>query len=80
MSTAIRFSTALRPHVRTKIEQLGTADIVIGVPSYDSGDTIAHVVQIIISGLDRYYRDRKALVMVSDGGSTERYPGSGPVD
>ncbi len=71
MSTAIRFSTALRPHVRTKIEQLGTADIVIGVPSYDSGDTIAQVVQIIISGLDRYYRDRKALVMVSDGGSTD---------
>jgi len=71
MTTAIRFSTALRPHVRTKIEQLGTADIVIGVPSYDSGDTIAHVVEIIISGLERYYLDRKALIVISDGGSTD---------
>jgi len=71
MTTAIRFSSALRPHVRTKIEQLGTADIVIGIPSYDSGDTISHVVQVIIQGLDHYYKDRKALIMISDGGSTD---------
>jgi len=71
MTTAIRFSSTLRPHVRTKIEQLGSTDIVIGVPSYDSGATISHVLQIIIQGLDHYYRDRKALVVISDGGSTD---------
>lgn len=71
MTATVRFSTALRPHVRTKIEQLGSAEIVIGVPSYDSGDTIAHVVEVVIQGLDRYYKDRKALIVISDGGSTD---------
>jgi hypothetical protein len=71
MSMAERFSTALRPHVRIKIEQLKTADIVIGIPSYYSGDAIVHVIKTVIKGLDRYYPDRKALIVVSDGGSTD---------
>ena len=71
MTTSIRFSSALRPHVRTKIEQLGSADIVIGIPSYDSHATISHVLQVIIQGLDHYYKDRKALIVISDGGSTD---------
>jgi len=71
MTTSNRFSTALRPHVRAKIEQLGYADIVIGVPSFDSSDSIAHVLKTIIKGLEKYYPDRKALLVVSDGGSTD---------
>jgi glucosylglycerate synthase len=71
MGEQTRFSTALRPHVRTKIEQLGKADIVIGIPSYHSVDTIAHVIKTVARGLDRYYPERKALIMVSDGGSTD---------
>jgi glycosyltransferase involved in cell wall biosynthesis len=71
MTTAIRFSTALRPHVRAKIEQLGSADIVIGIPSYHSGTTIVHVLKMIINGIERYYPERKALLVVSDGGSTD---------
>jgi len=71
MKDAPRFSTALRHHVRNKIEQLGRADIVIGVPSYFSGATIMPVVKTIRSGLEKYYRDAKALIMVSDGGSTD---------
>lgn len=71
MTTNIRFSTALRPHVRSKIEQLGSTDIVIGIPSYSSASSIAHVLKIIIKGLDRFYPERKALLVVSDGGSTD---------
>lgn len=71
MTAAIRFSTALRPHVRTKIEQLGSADIVIGIPSYHSGSSIIHVLKMIIKGIELYYPDRKALLVVSDGGSTD---------
>ena len=71
MQSVTRFSTALRPHVRTKIEQLGTAEIVIGIPSYHSADSIVHVIKTAIRGIERYYPGRKALVMVSDGGSTD---------
>lgn len=71
MSANTRFSTALRPHVRTKIEMLGKADIVVGIPSYQSADSIVHVIKTVIAGIERYYPDCKALIMVSDGGSTD---------
>ena len=68
---AIRFSTALRRHVRETIEGLGHADIVVGIPSYHSGSSLAHVIQTVAAGLDTHYRDAKALIMISDGGSTD---------
>jgi glycosyltransferase involved in cell wall biosynthesis len=71
MTSNIRFSTALRPHVRNKIEELGHADIVIGVPSYSSASSIEHVLKTIIKGLKHYYPDRKAFLVISDGGSTD---------
>lgn len=67
----IRFSTALREHVRETIEGLGHADIVIGIPSYHSGSSLAHVIQTVARGLETHYRDAKALIMISDGGSTD---------
>jgi len=66
-----RFSTALRDYVREKIERLGHADIVVGIPSYLSDNSILHVLKTISKGLERYYHDAKALVIVSDGGSTD---------
>ena len=66
-----RFLTALRDHVRIKIEELGYADIVIGVPSYYSGSSIVHVIKTITKGLEKYYHDLKAIIMISDGGSTD---------
>jgi glucosylglycerate synthase len=71
MTPAMRFSTALRPHVRNKIEELGHADIVVGVPSYSSASSIEHVLKTIIKGLKHYYPDRKAFLVISDGGSTD---------
>jgi hypothetical protein len=62
MTSSMRFSTALRPHVRNKIEELGHTDIVIGVPSYSSASSIEHVLKTIIKGVKRYYPDRKAFL------------------
>jgi glycosyltransferase involved in cell wall biosynthesis len=71
MSVKQRFSTALREHVRERIEQLGYADIVVGIPSYSSGSNIQHVCGTILKGLEKYHRDSKAVIMISDGGSTD---------
>ncbi|MFH1079780.1 MAG: glycosyltransferase [Pseudomonadota bacterium] len=71
MTAKQRFSTALRDHIRKDIEQLGYADIVIGIPSYSSGPAIQHVVKTILKGLEKHYRDSKAVILVSDGGSTD---------
>src|SRR3989339_179035 len=71
MQTSSRFSTSLRDHVRKKIEQLRFTDIVVGIPSYFSGSSIVHVIQTVAEGLSKYYCDSKAIIMVSDGGSTD---------
>jgi glycosyltransferase involved in cell wall biosynthesis len=71
MAATKRFSSALRPYVRNKIEQLESCDIVVGVPAYQTGDSIIHVMETIIKGFDRYYPKMKALLVVSDGGSTD---------
>jgi len=71
MTTATRFSTTLRDHARKTIEKLRYTDIVIGIPSYYSGSSIVHVIQTIAEGLDRYYHDAKAVILVADGGSTD---------
>jgi hypothetical protein len=71
MQAGSRFSTGLRDHVRKKIEHLQFTDIVVGIPSYFSGNSIVHVIQTVAEGLSKYYPDSKAVIMVSDGGSTD---------
>ncbi|WP_457639839.1 glycosyltransferase [Persephonella sp.] len=67
----IRFSTALREDARKKIESLGYADIVVGIPAYYSQSTIAHVIEQVARGLEKYFPEKKCLIFVSDGGSTD---------
>lgn len=66
-----RFSTALRTHLREQIEALHSAEIVIGIPSFQSGAAIIHVLKTVAEGLGKYYPGAKALILVSDGGSTD---------
>ncbi len=67
----VRFSTALREDARKKIEKLKYADIVVGIPAYYSQDTIAYVIEQVAKGLERYFGNKKCLIFVSDGGSTD---------
>jgi glucosylglycerate synthase len=71
MNKPVRFSTALREPVREVIESLGQVDIVVGIPSYHSGSSLVHVIRSIAKGLEMHYRGIKALIIVSDGGSTD---------
>ncbi len=71
MTSAMRFSTALRQHVRNKIEQMDHADIVGGVPSFSSAQSIENVLKMIFKGIKRHYPDHRAFIVVSDGGSTD---------
>jgi hypothetical protein len=65
------FDTALRPHLQKRLEEIGEADILIGIPCINNEDTIVHVMRTVSHGLFAHYRDRKAVVMVADGGSTD---------
>ncbi len=67
----MRFSTALREPTRRQVERLGEVDLLVGVPCFNNDDTIEHVIRTVEEGLHRHYADRRAVVMVSDGGSTD---------
>ncbi|HHO48778.1 MAG TPA: glycosyltransferase [Desulfobacteraceae bacterium] len=71
MSRTGRFSTALRDHARRQIELLGAADIVVGIPAYYSDESLDHVIRTVAAGLDQFYPERKSLIIVADGGSTD---------
>jgi glycosyltransferase involved in cell wall biosynthesis len=71
MSRTGRFSTALRDYARRQVEHVGNADIVVGIPSYYSDESLAHVIQTVAAGLDQHYPDKKSLIIVADGGSTD---------
>lgn len=52
-------------------ESIGRADIVIGIPSYNNARTIGRVVEAANAGLIKYFPQFSAVVVNSDGGSTD---------
>ena len=56
---------------RRAAESIGKADLVIGIPSYNNGKTIGHVVRAVNAGLNKYFPEMNGVVVNSDGGSTD---------
>ncbi len=65
------YDTALRPYVQKRLEEIGEADLLVGVPCYNNEDTVVHVIQTLSHGLYNHFRHLRAVVMVADGGSTD---------
>jgi glycosyltransferase involved in cell wall biosynthesis len=57
-----------------QVEELKEADILIGIPSYNNARTIGHVVRAVMAGLAKYFPKAKAVLVNSDGGSTDGTP------
>ena len=68
---ALNYMTALRQYTTKRLEEIDSADILVGIPSYNNDKTIAHVVQMLTKGLDRYYRNSRNVILIADGGSTD---------
>lgn len=60
-----------RQDVRDFLDQVGEADILVGIPSYNNARTIGHVVRAVQAGLAKYFPDRKSVLVNSDGGSSD---------
>ena len=65
-------SKIYRYFVNEKINEIGEADILIGIPSFNNSRTIGHVVKAVQTGLSKYFPDRKSILVNSDGGSRVR--------
>jgi glucosylglycerate synthase len=62
---------SLPDEARRAADTIRHADIVIGIPSYNNGRTIAHVVRAVHAGLVKYFPEHTAVLVNSDGGSTD---------
>ncbi|MEK6576099.1 MAG: glycosyltransferase [Nitrospirota bacterium] len=49
-------------------------DIIVGIASYNNAKTIGHVVRAVDAGLAKYFPDKKAVIISSDGGSIDGTP------
>ena len=58
--------------LKTRLEQIGQVDVVVGIPSYNNARTIGHVVRAVSVGLAKYFPERRSLIVNSDGGSRDK--------
>ncbi|MBM4350605.1 MAG: glycosyl transferase family 2 [Deltaproteobacteria bacterium] len=61
----------MEPSFQIQLEKIQETDILIGIPSYNNVRTIGHVVRAVIAGLAKYFPKAKAILINSDGGSTD---------
>jgi glycosyltransferase involved in cell wall biosynthesis len=64
-------NVVLRQDVQEKLSEIKDVDIIVGIPSFNNARTIGHVVKAVHAGLEKYFPDRKSLLINSDGGSTD---------
>ncbi len=67
----MKYDTALRAGTAKRIEEIGSADILVGIPCYNNEETIAHVIRMVTEGLAAHYQDHRSVILIADGGSTD---------
>ncbi|MBU1902748.1 MAG: glycosyltransferase [Proteobacteria bacterium] len=67
----MHYDTALRAYPSKRIEEIESADILVGIPCYNNETTITHVIQMVSHGLATYYKGMQCVIFVADGGSTD---------
>jgi glycosyltransferase involved in cell wall biosynthesis len=65
-------SSSLSEEAQEKIERMGKADILVGIPSYNNEKTIAHVVRAIQFGLAKHFPKQRSVLMNADNKSRDR--------
>jgi len=64
----------LREELKSRLESIGPADILVGIPSYNNARTVGRVVHAVAAGLAKYFPETKAVLVNSDGGSSDGTP------
>jgi len=63
--------TVLHPEVLERIDRIGEADIIVGIPSFRNAKTISHVVKAASLGMAEFFPELKPVLVNSDGGSED---------
>lgn len=60
--------------VQRRLDELGEVDLLVGIPSFNNASTVGHVVRAATAGFAKYFPQRRAVIVNSDGGSTDGTP------
>jgi len=55
--------TAILAEPLRRAEEIGDADIVVGIPFVNESDTIGHVIEVVTEGLKQFYPSSKAVIV-----------------
>jgi glycosyltransferase involved in cell wall biosynthesis len=67
-------SSALDEKGLTEVRRIGSADLMVGIPSFGNAETIGYVVRAAMAGMVQYFPDLKPVLVNSDGGSPDDTP------
>ncbi|HKW77950.1 MAG TPA: glycosyl transferase family 2 [Candidatus Limnocylindria bacterium] len=65
---------ALDQRMRDGLDRVGSADLLIGIPSFRNAGTIGHVAATVASGLRQHFAGASAVIVNADGGSDDGTP------
>jgi glucosylglycerate synthase len=67
----VDFLPAVSPEIGRQIEAIGSADVMVAVPAYNSEQTISHVMIALAEGMSTFFADMKCVLFVCEGGSLD---------
>ncbi|MEW6264350.1 MAG: glycosyltransferase [Thermodesulfobacteriota bacterium] len=67
----MKYNSALRAYTAKRLEEIESADVLVGIPCYNNQGTVEHVIQMVTHGLNKHYRGLRSVIMIADGGSTD---------
>ena len=67
----MHYDTAVRTYASKRIEEIESADIIMGIPCFNNEQTIAHVIRMVTHGLAKHYKEKRCVILIADGGSTD---------
>jgi glycosyltransferase involved in cell wall biosynthesis len=67
----MKFHTGLRSWANRRLEKIEHAELIVGIPCFNNDSTIEHVIDTVSEGIAKYYREKRTVIIISDGGSTD---------
>ncbi|HJS59039.1 MAG TPA: glycosyl transferase family 2 [Vicinamibacteria bacterium] len=64
----------LPPAVEQRLSEIGSVEVLVGIPSFNNARTIGHVVRAAAAGLAKHFGNSHSVIVNSDGGSKDGTP------
>jgi hypothetical protein len=64
-------ASALDDRLRDGLTKVGSADLLVGIPSFNNAATVGHVARTVAEGLRKHFPDATPVIVNADGGSKD---------